>query len=244
MKQLKNFTLIELLVVIAIIAILASMLLPTLSSARDTAKKIACVNNLKQLGLAEASYSGDYRYYTPGAFSWSDVGYNENLWDAIILPYTGVTKKPTSWNEASAQRQSGILQCPSRLNINRDTRSYAVNGFGYLKNYKGMTHIVEGRGTADYSSWCAAPTSRVPGISNSHIMFISELGPFKASAGAGAEGDTYHTIRNGTYFNDQSSTGDTETDFRHQGYKNVLYLDLHVGQVRRNEMGYYNYLAY
>lgn len=68
-RREKGFTLVELLVVIAIIGILAGLLLPALARARESARRKSCASNLRQWGLAAATYSGDYREAMP---TWLD----------------------------------------------------------------------------------------------------------------------------------------------------------------------------
>ena len=104
-----RFTLIELLVVIAIIAILASMLLPALNSAREKAHGIACTNKQKQMLLALTSFADDHRFYAP-YFSTSSAPssshYHPLTYQAGPFNFSGVMLSPYMGDEPFRRWQS------------------------------------------------------------------------------------------------------------------------------------------
>ena len=100
-----SFTLIELLVVIAIIAILAAMLLPALNKARATAKKIKCINQLKQIGLGTQMYGNDF--------------------DDHVVPYRSSNESWDTILATSCDLNSAVFQCPEDKS-SADTRTYSM----------------------------------------------------------------------------------------------------------------------
>ncbi len=188
-KPLKAFTLIELLVVIAIIAVLISLLLPAVQSARAAARRTQCINNLKQIGLAIHHYESAAGSFPMGRLQRSRQYDNcstmwGHTWGMYILPFMEGSNQfnavnfwrpyNSTFQFTSVRLKVAAYHCPE------DTPNVDLTASGYIgtlqTSYAGVAGITEGI----YYSWGTAVSANnasrcgvidMEGIFGSNIAF-------------------------------------------------------------------------
>ncbi|NLZ63442.1 MAG: type II secretion system protein [Lentisphaerae bacterium] len=219
----KNFTLIELLVVIAIIAVLASMLLPTLGKARAKAKSIACVNNLKQLSYTITLYIDD----------------NDGLFPGFTSNQTTLFDDLTGYIKTRGPGNSSFLYAKSP----HDVGPFFCPGDSYRESYcQGKTYRYF---HASYGNNPCMSSSATPAFGERHFKIHRLVRPAERyyMTDTFAAAATFVYLHAGIY--PLYSGGDSTTgyvDMRHQGSCNMLWGDFHVSSIKFQEMygqGYY-----
>lgn len=206
-REDKNgFTLIELLVVIAIIAILAAMLLPVLSKARERARAVVCMSNLKQLGIAFALYVDDYDGYFPpnlyGSSTWSDWKMD---WMQLVAPYIGMDlgKGQYGWEEIP---YNSVFRCPS---IQKWVKAGVYCAYGYNSKALWVTPYSDYGHTRDFR-----PKLSMIKKPDKQLLLVDTWWHFS----------TTEDRKRARYIVDYQSF----VCYRHMRKANVLYVDGHV----------------
>ena len=149
----KYFTLVELLVVIAIIAILAAMLLPALSKAKESAMKISCTGNFKQIGLAMMSYLDDNNEMMSGRSRYDTNG-DIARWTTIPAYYGGLindmTKAEFDIKVQGTPRNFRIMRCPADRTKNGSNEYTNIGLNSTYSDFEVGAHAVDKRSLSQF----------------------------------------------------------------------------------------------